>query len=52
MGFTALITIYLPVGMNGKPQCITLHLLLILDTKSLIENEIYYFLYDLNFKAF
>ena len=35
MGFTTLITMYPPVGMNNTHQCITSYMLLIMDVKKL-----------------
>ena len=35
MGFTTLMTMYLPVGMNKKHQCKTPHILLIMDVTKL-----------------
>ena len=53
MGFTTLMTMYLPVGINKKHQCKTAHILLIVDvTKLSQKRNIYILLIDFNFKDF
>ena len=45
MGFMTLITIYLPVEMNSKHQCITSHMLLFINVTKLNKKQNIYFCY-------
>ena len=35
MGFTTLVTIYMPVEITSEPQCATFHMFLIMDVTKL-----------------